>query len=731
MLITRAVQYHAYRGWRSALPHYDSVISRDDYPSSGLRPSYLILSILSIRSLPPIVQLAQQIEQRIAGGDTYAAYNMAFTLSNRLASRGKLEDSLKLTKGAAMSLFQSKTPDLGVVLLTEQYFKLLGQVMQASTGAQTMSMADAGSDILSIVRVLPEGIESKVIMQFFKGCKDFFTSKKDATTPQRLFEERRHLNAIAADIGTYLARQGDFELAHTFLLNSSYLEAHANMMLQWIEKTEMSQRDIIPARIVLEYLSVRKPHAAQFIMDKYLNAFGLNNTPTLQEARSGAVRGTAARTPLINFVYFLLKTVQSSSASHRPEVYTALERGYSLSLKRDPRLGPLAAKVGAAYFGISPPNESSLNSLLKSLEGFLANDGDGDFGALFSNLGFLDNAQPANSGDSASASASASTSASASATESASRSSSGGARLPFDMGALQGMLGSLGASLGAQPAPAETSARGPGTSPSASSSSSDGAPSAASSSRPAPDLNQILNSPMFATMVKNVGTMLANSASANPPASGATPAGSSTSEGQPPQEQSQASPRSPQIDLGQIFGMVNQMVMNTQRRASPTSQPTSQSQQQTTNDDGSQHRPPAPNSARQDAGNGGSQGASTESAGPAAAGTGLPPQLGTMFAQLMGSMAQGRAPAGSPASASSASSSSSSSSSGETGGAARPAGPPPQFGNLLAQFMSGMVARTTPASSASAATPPSSQSGNESTSDTPAPHNPVHDDDVE
>jgi len=172
--------------------------------------------------------------------------------------------------------------------------------------------------------------------QFIQTVSDWADSLPGSGTP------RIH-NAFAQ---TYDANK-DYYSAEKHYLKGSNNRAYVEMLLKSLTLAPKAEYDLFIARTVLRYVFVQKLDQAEDSL-----YFFLSRVPSLE------------RTPLISFLFFMLKAIQTKSQA----IFQLLRQKYAVALSRDPSFEKYLQQIAKLYFGINvPPQGGFLGSLMNSI----------------------------------------------------------------------------------------------------------------------------------------------------------------------------------------------------------------------------------------------------------------------------------------------------------------------------------------------------------------------------
>ncbi|XP_014223438.1 Golgi to ER traffic protein 4 homolog [Trichogramma pretiosum] len=156
--------------------------------------------------------------------------------------------------------------------------------------------------------------------------------------------------------------QKNFSLAKQHFMQTKDGESLALMLIELqIEHGYSYELDIFVAQIVLQCLCLQNKVAAIEVFSTYVNEH-----PQIQN-------GPPFILPLLNFIYFLLKSIETKKLS----VFTFLCEQYKSCLSRDQSFSEYLEKIGQIYFGMktaNPNRRGLLGSFIQSIFNGLEED---------------------------------------------------------------------------------------------------------------------------------------------------------------------------------------------------------------------------------------------------------------------------------------------------------------------------------------------------------------------
>ncbi|XP_063971881.1 Golgi to ER traffic protein 4 homolog [Diachasmimorpha longicaudata] len=293
-----------------------------------------------------ILRVLSKLEASVNSGNYYEAHQMYRTLYFRYLGQKKYTDLLELLYNGAMLFLQRD---------------------------QHASGADLGILFIDVL-TRSETDTSKV---YFEKITNLFSIMKQGTPERETFLHNalrwslKHTNYKWGhpDLHKLFAgvfwQEKNYTLAKQHFIYSHDGAGCAAMLVELHQQRGYSNEvDLFIAQVVLQYLCLHNASAAQEALESYTSRHPkINNGPPYL-------------LPLLNFLSFLLKTIQLSSHA----MFLVLCEQYQLSLNRDPSYRVYLDKIAQLFFNApapSPKRQGLLGNLLQSLFGDL-DDEDSD-----------------------------------------------------------------------------------------------------------------------------------------------------------------------------------------------------------------------------------------------------------------------------------------------------------------------------------------------------------------
>ncbi|GAB5356296.1 hypothetical protein AAMO2058_000278600 [Amorphochlora amoebiformis] len=287
-------------------------------------------------------KLKIKIKNAIEGENYYLAEQLIISQFNRSKSKD-LEGSLETLVEGASDLLKAKQGNEGGSLAKAYIQELVDNKILPDTK--------------KIVRI--QSLFAKFTKEHEKPRLEFM---KEAIQWTSKLGECPHGDArLHTDLARYYHGKNSYGLAHRHYVRGRRPTDHARLVLEWAKKGYPSERDLFIARAVLEYLCVENlKNANEFFaaVTKTIDA----ETPkesekktssgiTTDQDRPSVDTGYTIRTPLLNFLSFLLKTVERDALP----LFDMLCAKYRPSLLRDSKFKTYLQRIAQIYFGRQAP----------------------------------------------------------------------------------------------------------------------------------------------------------------------------------------------------------------------------------------------------------------------------------------------------------------------------------------------------------------------------------------
>jgi len=165
------------------------------------------------------------------------------------------------------------------------------------------------------------------------------------------------------DLARFHDQAKEFSKANKHYVRGTRPLDHARCVLTWAQKGYPSELDMFVARAVFEYLCLENLKDANTFFQACLKEIDSRMVSQCEEKGESVDDVEDKRTPLINFVDFLLQTVERDALP----LFDMLCSKYKPSIRRDPSFENYLIRIAKVYFGRSPPK-----GMLEELMGMLA-----------------------------------------------------------------------------------------------------------------------------------------------------------------------------------------------------------------------------------------------------------------------------------------------------------------------------------------------------------------------
>ncbi|EGI70460.1 PREDICTED: Golgi to ER traffic protein 4 homolog [Acromyrmex echinatior] len=296
-----------------------------------------------------VQRVLAKLEASINSENYYEAHQMYRTLYFRYLGQRKYSELLELLYSGSMLLLQHEQhasgADLGILFVN------------VLTQSGTVPAQGFFEKIMSLFSLMsPASPEREVFVQSalkwsIKGT-DYKTGHPD----------------LHQKIAQIFWREKNYILARQHFIYSRDGSGCAAMLVELHEQRGyMNEIDLFIAQAVLQYLCLQNKATAQEAFNSYTSRHPKINS------------GPPYLLPLLNFLFFLLKIIDSGKLAY--PVFAVLCEQYQISLNRDPCYRQYLDKIGQLFFNIPPPrprNQGLFGSLLQSFFNGLEDDDSDD-----------------------------------------------------------------------------------------------------------------------------------------------------------------------------------------------------------------------------------------------------------------------------------------------------------------------------------------------------------------
>lgn len=282
-----------------------------------------------------VQRVLAKLEASINSGNYYEAHQMYRTLYFRYLGQKKYSELLDLLYNGATVLLQheqhSSGADLGILFVN------------VLTRSETEPSPDYFQKITSLLS----------IMRPTRPLRDTFVQNALRWSTKGTDYKTGHPD-LHKKIARVFWREKNYIMARQHFIYSTDGSGCAAMLVELHEQRGYTNEiDLFIAQAVLQYLCLQNKATAQEAFNSYTSRHPKINS------------GPPYLLPLLNFLYFLLKTIDSGKLA----VFTVLCEQYQISLNRDPCYRQYLDKIGQLFFNVPPPrprNQGLFGSILRS-----------------------------------------------------------------------------------------------------------------------------------------------------------------------------------------------------------------------------------------------------------------------------------------------------------------------------------------------------------------------------
>ncbi|KAF7406370.1 hypothetical protein HZH68_005739 [Vespula germanica] len=282
-----------------------------------------------------VQRVLAKLEASINSENYYEAHQMYRTLYFRYLGQKKYAELLELLYNGSLLLLQHEQhasgADLGILLIN---------VLMQSESQPSSEYFEKITHLFSLMSPFSPERESFVQLALRWSTKGTNHKTGDPELHQR--------------IAQVFWREKNYLMARQHFIYSKDGSGCAAMLVELHEQRGYSNEiDLFIAQAVLQYLCLQNKKTAQEVFNSYTSRHPKINS------------GPPYLLPLLNFLFFLLKTIDSGKLG----VFTVLCDHYQISLNRDPCYRQYLDKIGQLFFNVPPPrprNTGLFGSLLQS-----------------------------------------------------------------------------------------------------------------------------------------------------------------------------------------------------------------------------------------------------------------------------------------------------------------------------------------------------------------------------
>ncbi|KAI9205699.1 uncharacterized protein BJ171DRAFT_64991 [Polychytrium aggregatum] len=290
-----------------------------------------------------------KLQKSVEDGNYYEAHQMYNSICQRYLKQRKVQEAVRLVHSGALNL--QAVREFGSAL------DLCNRLLEIYDG-QGFELNDQNRALLvELFDGFP--VDEPKLKDFIKSSLKWSTKAGAPATGDpvlhhvfglRFYRERYYYDA------EHHFLQGPLESA----------KAAGYMAAEWSQLDTHLDPAYPIARTALALLAVNKPSSASSALDSYLQK--LNSEPQGAKVDADSVSIQLHRSPLINFIKFILMAVERSvSASSE---FLRIRAKYQDLLQVDPAFTVYVDKIAAIYFDLGPKRQSNpFEEIMRSLLG--------------------------------------------------------------------------------------------------------------------------------------------------------------------------------------------------------------------------------------------------------------------------------------------------------------------------------------------------------------------------
>lgn len=284
-----------------------------------------------------VARVLAKLESSIESGNYYEAHQMYRTLYFRYLSHKKYDELLDLLYTGALTLLNHDQHTSGADLAL-----LIVDTLEMAKLVHECEIQKWINKIAHLFRkIQPNVVERETLL--VKSVK--WSASVSKWNPNVSKSQVGHpvMHKLIAEI--LWSEDNLAQARHHFLL-SKYGKGFGRMLIQLSQtKGVPSEMDLFIAQVILQQLCLNETTAAAETFatyTKYHPKIACSEPPFI--------------TPLLNFIYFLLRAVEANQ--RKLVVFRTLCELYKPSLERDPSYEKYLQKIGTIFFGASQPQRA-------------------------------------------------------------------------------------------------------------------------------------------------------------------------------------------------------------------------------------------------------------------------------------------------------------------------------------------------------------------------------------
>ncbi|KAG2382542.1 hypothetical protein C9374_005122 [Naegleria lovaniensis] len=292
-----------------------------------------------------------QLKTLCEDGKFYEAQQMFVVLYNKTYKQEKYDKCAQILLSGINKMHQYKQVALMIDLA--KYLVSMFSKMDAPTTHKyaikddQITAIDIVKHVIDLYHELEDTVPKEDIQRMIGFLEKVVTWSAQSQVPK--ISDNHGEPFVHMELGKLYFKLGNYEESNKNFLKSNSAEEFADMISEWMKKGEKSEFDLFITRVVLQLLCAKKEELARKV-------YKLLIEKTEKEAT----------TPLLNFVKFLLLSIEKSNLA----LFTFITNKYQSELtRRDASFKELYTdKIASIYFGIkSSKSQTGLGSMINSI----------------------------------------------------------------------------------------------------------------------------------------------------------------------------------------------------------------------------------------------------------------------------------------------------------------------------------------------------------------------------
>uniref|UniRef100_A0A1B6C9S1 Golgi to ER traffic protein 4 homolog n=1 Tax=Clastoptera arizonana TaxID=38151 RepID=A0A1B6C9S1_9HEMI len=281
-----------------------------------------------------VQRVLEKLESSIKKGNYYEAHQMYRTLYFRYSTQKKYSELFQLLYDGAILLLKHDQQVSGCDLAN-----LYAEVLVKTETAPSQELFFKISTLLEMISA--DVAEREVFLDN--------ALRWSASGGQEYKNGHPLLHQAVAQV---FWKEKNYVVARYHFLHSTDGVSFANMLIELhCARGFACEVDLFIAQVVLQYLCLQNKNTATLAFQSYTK-----HHPSIN-------KGPPYLLPLLNFIWFLLKTIESGKLA----AFTLLCEQYQGSIKRDPTYRDYLDKIAQIFFGVPPPHKAKNSGFLGNL----------------------------------------------------------------------------------------------------------------------------------------------------------------------------------------------------------------------------------------------------------------------------------------------------------------------------------------------------------------------------